>query len=96
MQQRVVTVGNRLGLHARAAARLVRLSSQFRSQIVLERTDTNRAADAKSIFSILLLAATQGTQLRITTDGEDEYRAMEAIARLIEDPQGEHDDRQSQ
>jgi len=95
MQQRVVIVDNRLGLHARAAAKLVRLSNQFSSQITIERIDARRTVDAKSIFSVLLLAATQGTKLLITAVGEDEQLALEAIARLIEDS-GEDDASQAQ
>jgi phosphocarrier protein len=96
MQQRIVTVSNRLGLHARAAAKLVRLSSQFSSRITIERIDAKRIVDAKSIFSVLLLAATPGTKLLITTIGEDEQPALEAVARVIEDSLGEDDARQSE
>ena len=61
MVERRVVVTNRLGLHARAAARLVRTASGFRSTVRLERADRSASADAKSILGVLLLAATRGT-----------------------------------
>jgi phosphocarrier protein len=91
MQQRTVTITNRLGLHARAAARLVKLAAAFSSRISLSRCDEREAsADAKSILAVLMLAATQNTQLRITTEGEDEAMAMEALCSLIADSFGEN------
>ena len=62
--ERDVLIRNRLGLHARAAARLVRTASRFDSDVRLERADRSATADAKSILSVLLLAAARGTQLR--------------------------------
>lgn len=84
MQQRTVTISNRLGLHARAAARLVRRASQFNSSIELVREDTGESADGKSILSVLLLAASRGTCLIIKAEGDDEERAVEALAELVE------------
>lgn len=90
MQQRSLLITNRLGLHARAAARLVRLANQFQSQIWLARGDVeHQPADAKSIFGVLLLAASQGTRLEVMVDGIDELEALEAISRLIEEKFGE-------
>lgn len=90
MQQQTVTIKNRLGLHARAAARLVRLASSFRSEIELARTDARHSkVDAKSIFGVLLLAATQNTEIEIIARGEDEREAVAAISRLIDDRLGE-------
>jgi len=90
MQQRSLLILNRLGLHARAAARLVRLCNQYRSTIWLARSDRlSQPADAKSIFGVLLLAASQGTQLEVMVDGEDEVDALAAISRLIEEKFGE-------
>ncbi|HEX8184091.1 MAG TPA: HPr family phosphocarrier protein [Blastocatellia bacterium] len=89
MRERKVTISNRLGLHARAAARLVRRATQFTSQIELEREDTGNAADGKSILSVLLLAASRGTCLIIRADGDDEQRAVDAIAELVEQKFGE-------
>lgn len=84
MQQRNVTISNRLGLHARAAARLVRRASQFNSSVELVRKDTGESADGKSILSVLLLAASPGTCLIIKTEGDDEERAVNALAELVE------------
>ena len=89
MRERRVTITNRLGLHARAAARLVRRATQFSSQVELEREDTGSAADGKSILSVLLLAASRGTRLIIRADGDDEQRAVDAIAELVEQKFGE-------
>ncbi len=81
MTTREVVIGHRLGLHARASAKLVQLSGQFRSQISISRADRDDGgpADARSILSILLLAAGQGTRVRIRAEGEDEEAAMEAV-----------------
>jgi phosphocarrier protein HPr len=89
MRERRVTISNRLGLHARAAARLVRRATQFTSQVELEREDTGLAADGKSILSVLLLAASRGTCLIIRADGDDEQRAVDAIVELVEQKFGE-------
>lgn len=90
MQQHTVTILNRLGLHARAAAKLVRLAGSYRSVVKLTRGDSRRAsADAKSILAVLMLAAAQHTELEITTEGEDEIAAMEALCGLIVDKFGE-------
>ncbi len=90
MQQRTVTIINRLGLHARAAAKLVKLAARHKSRITLARADApQKSADAKSIFSVLLLAATQNTSIEITVEGSDEELAMEALCRLIADKFGE-------
>ncbi|MBI1765812.1 MAG: HPr family phosphocarrier protein [Acidobacteria bacterium] len=90
MQQRTITITNRLGLHARAAAKLVRVAAGFRSHAVLARTDArHQTADAKSIFNVLLLAAAQGTELEVVTEGEDEAAALEALCALIAGKFGE-------
>jgi phosphocarrier protein len=78
-----VIIVNRLGLHARAAAKLVRLASAFRSRVSLARPDLNRAADAKSILSVLALAASRGAELVVTAEGEDERPALDALCELI-------------
>ncbi len=82
-------ITNRLGLHARAAARLVRRATQFTSSVELVREDTNQTADGKSILSVLLLAAARGTWLIIKTTGEDEERAARELAELVEQKFGE-------
>jgi phosphotransferase system HPr (HPr) family protein len=84
-----VTIVNRLGLHARAAAKLVRAATCFRSTLRLARADRAAAADAKSILSVLMLAASRGTELRITAEGADEGEAVEALCRLIAEGFGE-------
>jgi phosphocarrier protein HPr len=89
MREQKVTISNRLGLHARAAARLVRRATQFTSHIELEREDTGNAADGKSILSVLLLAASRGTCLIIRAEGDDEQRAVDSIIELIEQKFGE-------
>jgi len=81
--ERRVQVTSRLGLHARAAANLVRVASQFKSCLTLERLDGNAEADAKSILSILTLAASRGTDLRIIASGADEQEALDAVVALF-------------
>jgi phosphotransferase system HPr (HPr) family protein len=87
--ERRVLVTNRLGLHARAAARLVRTASSFASNIRLSRTDGSATADAKSILSVLLLAAARGTELLLTVEGRDEAAALAAVCELFECKFGE-------
>ena len=78
-----VTIVNRLGLHARAAAKLVRAATGFRSMVKLERLDRSASADAKSILSVLMLAAARGTELQIMAEGPDEGPALDALCQLI-------------
>ena len=80
MISRTVTVTNPLGLHARAAARFVRLASRFECAVRVRRDD--RQMDGKSILGILLLAAAQGTELVVSADGADEAEAVAALAEL--------------
>ena len=89
MLERRVLVTNRLGLHARAAALLVRTASNFKSSIRLSRTDGSATADAKSILSVLLLAAARGTELLLTVEGADEEAALSAVCELFECKFGE-------
>lgn len=92
MQIRRIVIPNRLGLHARAAAKLVRLANNFRSSVQIARLDApTRSADAKNILGVLLLAATQHTHIEMTTEGNDEEAAIEALSRLIEDKFGEQE-----
>jgi phosphoenolpyruvate-protein phosphotransferase len=81
--ERRVQVTSRLGLHARAAANLVRVASQFQSCLTLQRLDGNAEADAKSILSILTLAASRGTELRVVASGVDEQEALDAVIGLF-------------
>jgi len=89
MIERTFTITGRLGLHARAAAKLVRLTSEFQSDISLRRPDGNLTADAKSILSVLMLAASRGTELQACVEGADEELAMNAMAELFADGFGE-------
>ena len=84
-----VTVENQLGLHARAAAQLVKLSNSFESNIKITREDNSAVADAKSILSILTISASTGTQLLIEADGEDEQEAIREIRELFSRKFGE-------
>lgn len=84
-----IKIINRLGLHARAAAQLVRLASTFKSKIEIFRTDNDVTADAKSILSVLTLAAGKGIDLKIVFKGEDETEAATAVKKLFADGFGE-------
>lgn len=81
MVEREVEIVNRLGLHARAAAKLVQTASAFRSRVLLVTDDEE--VDAKSILGLLLLAAAQGTRLRVRCEGPDEEEALAAVTALI-------------
>ena len=81
MIRRELAIRNRLGLHARAAARFVHTASRFRSRVTAGRD--GRVMDGKSILGILLLAASQGTALEVTAEGEDEDQAMDALEALV-------------
>ncbi len=89
MIKKVLRIDNELGLHARAAAKLVKLSSTFKSDIRLSRSNGNQHIDGKSILGVLLLAATRGTELDIFFEGSDEIEAAEAVAALVKDRFGE-------
>ena len=78
---------NRLGLHARAAARFVHTASRFRAKVTVARG--GKTMDGKSILGILLLAAVQGAELEIEADGDDEAAAVEALCALVESGFGE-------
>jgi phosphocarrier protein HPr len=91
MVERTLLVTARLGLHARAAAKLVRLASGFDSKVELRRVDTGLSADAKSILSVLMLAASRGTELRASAEGVDEDAALSAIDSLFNDGFGERE-----
>lgn len=83
MLETKVKIINQLGLHARAAAQLVRLAGRFKSKILLIREDNAVMADAKSILSVLTLAAAKGTDLQLKVEGVDESEASSAIQELI-------------
>ncbi len=82
MASRRMTIVNGLGLHARAAAKFVKLASTFTSQIRVTRGQ--RTVDGKSILGLLLLAAARGSQIDLAAEGPDEVQALEALSGLIE------------
>ena len=86
-----VRITNRLGLHARAAAILVRTAGRFDSTVRLVRSDGAASADAKSILSVLMLAASRGTELVLSTDGRDEGDAIAAVSALFANGFGENE-----
>lgn len=81
MIEKETEIVNRLGLHARAAAKLVHTAGNYRSRVTVEKD--GEEVDAKSILGVLLLAAGQGTQVTIRCDGADEQEAMRAVTDLI-------------
>jgi len=82
-----ITINNKLGLHARASAKLTKLAGSFKSDIHLSRS--SRRVNAKSIMGVMMLAAGLGSDIEIEADGIDEQAAMEAIRGLIEARFGE-------
>jgi phosphocarrier protein HPr len=82
-----ITLNNKLGLHTRAAAKLVELSSRFTSQIELSLD--SKKVNAKSILNVMLLSASNGAQLIITIEGADENEAMAALKALFDSHFGE-------
>lgn len=89
MLQQTVTIRNKLGLHARAAAKLVNTAGRYESSVVLQNGE--KSADAKSIMGIMMLAAAQGTELELTVDGDDETEALESVVSLFDDLFGEQE-----
>ena len=87
MKSATVIIPNRLGLHARAAAKLVSTASGFSSQVYLERNG-NRI-NGKSIMGVMMLAASQGTEITLITEGEDEGPALKSLLTLVKDGFGE-------
>ena len=84
-----VKIINQLGLHARAAAQLVRLASGFESKIQIMRIDNRVIAEAKSILSVLTLAAAKGTVLELKVEGVDELKAFHAVTEIFANGFGE-------
>jgi len=78
-----ILICNKLGLHARAAAKLVTLASEFRAEIFLHQGD--KKVNGKSIMGVMMLAASKGTSLLLCADGSDEQQAIEAIEALVND-----------
>ena len=89
MLKQTLTIINRLGLHARAAAKLVKLASQFESEVLVKRKQ--REVNGKSIMGVMLLAAARGTEIELSIDGADEAVAMASICDLVQSGFGEEE-----
>ena len=87
MQKRDIEIVNKLGLHARASAKLTQTATRFKCEVNLERN--GRRVNAKSIMGVMMLAAGKGVTIQMETDGDDEADAMAALVALIEDKFGE-------
>ena len=80
-----LVVSNPLGIHARPASVFVQTATGFASDVSVTNLDTSSTADGKSVMSMLMLSAPQGTRIRLDVSGEDAATAMEALSRLIEE-----------
>ena len=89
MPQREVEIVNKLGLHARASAKLTQTASRFAADVWLSRN--GRRVNAKSIMGVMMLAAGKGSRVAIETDGADADQALAALVTLIEDKFGENE-----
>ncbi|HTI45396.1 MAG TPA: HPr family phosphocarrier protein [Casimicrobiaceae bacterium] len=87
MQQREVEIVNKLGLHARASAKLTQLAARFQSEVQIGRN--GRKVNAKSIMGVMMLAAGKGSKITLEIEGPDEQQAMDALCALIRDCFGE-------
>lgn len=87
MKSATIIVINKLGLHARASSKLVMLANKFNSNITISKD--NKIANAKSLMTVMMLAANKGSTLILSADGEDEEAAMEAITTLFNSKFGE-------
>ena len=87
MLTREVTISNKLGLHARAAAKLVGIANGYGAEVVLDKQ--GQRVNGKSIMGVMMLAASKGTVLQLQVDGEDEEDAMRSLVTLIDDKFGE-------
>jgi len=82
-----LVISNKLGLHARASAKLTKLASSFQCEVFMTRN--SRRVNAKSIMGIMMLAAGLGAEVELETEGEDEQQATDAITALVNDKFGE-------
>ena len=87
MIKTTVTISNKLGLHARASAKLTKLATGFKSDVFMSRS--GRRVNAKSIMGVMMLAAGLGADVEVEADGDDEQAAMDAIVGLVNDKFGE-------
>jgi phosphocarrier protein len=83
MTELEIIVENKLGIHARPAALIVKAATRFQSEITLEKEGEGISANAKSIMSVMMLAAASGSKIKIKAKGKDEEKAVEAIAELF-------------
>jgi phosphocarrier protein len=89
VHDRTVTIVNKLGLHARAAAKFVTLASSFASEIKVARN--GQEVNGKSIMGVMMLAASKGSRITLIADGEDEHRAVDELADLVAKRFGEEE-----
>ena len=87
MPEREVKIVNKLGIHARPAAEIVKTAGKFRSNITIVRDDLE--VNAKSIMGVMMLAANKGSKVVLETEGDDEATALDALVALIADKFGE-------
>ena len=87
MLRQTLTISNKLGLHARASAKLTKLAGSFACEIFMTRN--GRRVNAKSIMGVMMLAAGMGAEVEVETEGADEAAALQAIAALVADKFGE-------
>lgn len=87
MVRHTITIINKLGLHARAAAKLVATASEYESTVQISRK--GKQVDAKSIMPVMMLAASQGSEVELIAEGKDEAEAVDALAALIDNYFGE-------
>jgi phosphocarrier protein HPr len=85
--RKTIRINNRLGLHARASAKLTKLAGSFRSEIHMSRA--GRRVNAKSIMGVMMLAAGMGSEIEVEVEGDDEVAALAALTALIDDRFGE-------
>lgn len=89
MLTKSMTITNRLGMHARAAATFVKAASNFKAEVYVEKN--GRKADGKSIMDLMTLAAAQGTQIQVMAHGEDEAEALRVVEELVSNRFGEEE-----
>ncbi len=87
MEIRTFTIRNRLGLHARAAALLVKTANRFAAEVIIEKDGVE--VNGKSIMGILMLAASKGSKITVKIDGKNAGQALQTLGKLIEDKFGE-------
>ncbi len=87
MIKSTLTISNKLGLHARASAKLTKLAGSFQCEVFMSRN--GRRVNAKSIMGVMMLAAGIGSEVELETDGPDEQAAQDAITALVNDKFGE-------